>query len=55
MVQNFDAAWGMFREEGKPVDYRRLQFLRSLIGQGRLEHPRLAPRADRSSWRSTRG
>ncbi len=43
MMQGFDAALGMFREEGKPVDYRRLRFLRWLTVQGRLEHSPVGP------------
>jgi hypothetical protein len=43
MMQDFDTALGMFREEAKPVDYRRLQFLRWLAEQGGLEHPVAGP------------
>ncbi len=43
MMQSFDAALGMFREEGKPIDYQRLQFLRWLLEEGRLEHPPAGP------------
>jgi hypothetical protein len=43
MMQNFDATLGMFREDSKPIDYRRLQFVRWLVEHDRLEHPAAGP------------
>ena len=42
-MQNFDATLGMFREDTKPIDYRRLQFARWLVEHDRLEHPAAGP------------
>jgi hypothetical protein len=37
-VKSFDGDLKMFRETPRPVNLERLQFLRWLIEQGRLEH-----------------
>ena len=42
-MQNFDATLGMFREDSKPIDYRRLQFVRWLVEHDRFEHAAAGP------------